>query len=91
MYDLFMDADEPLFLAQRRCLLGIPERLDADGRVVVPLDEAAVLDAGRLLVEHQRVDAVVVCYLHSYLNPAHERRTREILATRYPDLEISIS
>ena len=91
MYDLFMDPDEPLFLAQRRSLLGIPERLDANGCVVVPLDEAAVLDAGRELIERQRVDAVVVCYLHSYLNPAHERRTRELLAARYPDLEISIS
>jgi N-methylhydantoinase A/oxoprolinase/acetone carboxylase beta subunit/N-methylhydantoinase B/oxoprolinase/acetone carboxylase alpha subunit len=91
MYDLFMEPDEPLFLAPRRAIRGIPERLDAAGQVVHPLDEAAVIEAGRELVERQKVDAVVVCYLHAYLNPAHERRTREILTARYPDLEVSIS
>ncbi len=91
MYDLFMDPDEPLFLAPRRRILGITERLDARGGVVVPLVEAEVGAAAAELVERHRVDAIVVCYLHSYLNPEHERRTREIVRAAYPDLDVSLS
>ena len=40
MYDLFLDAETPVFLAPRRQRIGIRERLDAQGRVLQPLDEA---------------------------------------------------
>ncbi len=70
MYDLDIDAEGPLFLAPRRRIMGIPERVDATGAVLRPLDEAAVVEAvGRL--RDTGVAAVAVCYLFSFLNPAH--------------------
>ncbi|HEX6209743.1 MAG TPA: hydantoinase/oxoprolinase family protein [Methylomirabilota bacterium] len=90
MYDLAMDAEVPVFLAPRRRRIGIPERLDARGRVLVPLDEAAVAQAVAAL-RSQGVQAVAVCYLFSFVNPAHERRTREIIAALAPEMSVSLS
>src|SRR5688500_2267699 len=90
MYDLGMDPEVPTFLAPRRRRLGIPERLDARGRVLVPLDEAAVASAVETL-RGQGVQAVAICYLFSFVNPAHERRTREIVAALAPEISVSLS
>jgi len=79
MYDLQMDPEVPTFLAPRRRRLGIRERLDARGRVLVPLDESGVRAAVTRL-HAQGVQAIAVCYLFSFVNPAHERRTRAIVA-----------
>src|SRR5512134_324377 len=90
MYDLGMGPEVPTFLAPRRRRLGVPERLDARGNVLVPLDEAAVAQAVETL-RAQGVQAVAVCYLFSFVNPAHERRTREIVAALAPELSVSLS
>src|SRR5688500_15172115 len=90
MYDLGMDPEVPTFLAPRRRRLGIPERLDARGRVLVPLDEAAVASAVQAL-RADGVAAIAVCYLFSFVTPAHERRTREIVAELAPELSVSLS
>jgi N-methylhydantoinase A/oxoprolinase/acetone carboxylase beta subunit len=90
MYDLSMDPEVPTFLAPRRRRLGIRERLDARGTLLVPLDEAAVTGAVATLRE-QGVQAVAVCYLFSFVNPAHERRTRDIIAALAPDVSVSLS
>src|SRR5258705_3270092 len=90
MYDLDMDPEVPTFLAPRRRRLGIRERLDAKGHVLVPLHEAAVRQAVQTL-RAQGVSAIAVCYLFSFLNPAHERRTREIIAELAPDMSVSLS
>ena len=90
MYDLDMDADGPLFLAPRRRIVGIPERVDATGRVIQPLDEQAVVEAvGRL--RDTGVAAIAVCYLFSFLEPAHERRTAALIRQHFPGLEVSLS
>src|SRR4051812_2327547 len=68
LYNLRIGPEEPLFLAPRRRIRGIPERLDASGAVLVPLDEAAVLEQVTDLVEHHGVTALVVCYLFGYLD-----------------------
>ena len=91
MYDLDMDPIEPLFLAPRRRSLEIRERIDVNGNVVTPLDEDHVREVATSLVEEHQVDALVVCYLHSYANPAHEQRTLEILRELYPDIPVTIS
>lgn len=91
MYDLDMDPIEPLFLAPRRRSLEVRERVDAQGGIVTPLDEDHVREVARTLVEEHQVEAFVVCYLHSYANPAHERRTLEILREEYPDIPVTIS
>ncbi|HEY7250579.1 MAG TPA: hydantoinase/oxoprolinase family protein, partial [Methylomirabilota bacterium] len=90
MYDLAMDPEVPTFLAPRRRRLGIRERLDAKGRVLMPLHEDDVRQAVATL-RAQGVAAIAVCYLFSFLNPAHERRTREIIAELAPDVSVSLS
>jgi N-methylhydantoinase A/oxoprolinase/acetone carboxylase beta subunit len=91
MYDWLVEAQEPLFLAPRRRIRGIPERVDATGSVVHTLDEQAVIQAVRRLRDEEKISAIAVCYLFSFLNPAHERRTAEVIRAEWPDLEVSLS
>ena len=90
MYDLDMDVETPTFLAPRRRRVGIRERLDARGHVLLPLDE----DHVRAEVAKLRalgIQALAVCYLFSFVNPAHERRTREICRDIAPEISVSLS
>lgn len=80
----------PLPLVPRRRRIGVTERVDSSGQVVTPLDEAELRAAVAALVE-QGVEAIAVCYLFSFLNPAHERRTREVIAGVAPGLHVSLS
>jgi len=91
MYDLLMDPEEPLFLAARRRIVGIPERVDARGRVLEPLDEDAVVREVRRLRDDFGVNAIAVCYLFSFLRPEHEQRTAALLREHFPDLPVSLS
>jgi N-methylhydantoinase A len=90
MYDLAMDPETPTFLAPRRRRVGVRERLDAKGRVLVPLHEDDVREAV-LALRAQGVSALAVCYLFSFVNPVHEQRTREIVATLAPEISVSLS
>ncbi len=87
-YDLDIALPEPL--VPRHLRLPVPERLDNEGKVLRPLDEAAV-HALVAVLRREAVEAVAVGYLHAFVNPAHEQRTREILAAALPDLPISLS
>jgi len=71
-------------LIPRELRLEVPERMDADGNVVVPLDEAAVAEAAKTLVA-LGCEAVVIHFLHSYINGAHERRAGEIVRALWPN------
>jgi N-methylhydantoinase A len=87
-YDVNIDLPPPLVPRRRR--FPVRERIDAQGRVLVPLDEAALAPVvARLAVE--RIEAVAIGFLHSFVNPAHERRVGEILAERLPDVAITLS
>jgi 5-oxoprolinase (ATP-hydrolysing)/N-methylhydantoinase A len=88
IYDLFLQYPEPL--VARRHRLEVPERMDRDGRVVAPLDEAAVAAAARQLAK-DGVQAVAICFLHSYANAVHEKRAAEIVKEAAPGLAVSIS
>jgi N-methylhydantoinase A len=88
LYDLVVERPEPIVPRHRR--LGIAERIDADGKVLVPLDEGAVAQAGRALIA-QGVEALAVCFLHSYRNPLHEARAKQILEEVCPGIPITIS
>ena len=90
MYDLEMDPETPSFLAPGRRRVGIRERLDARGATLVPLDEGQVRAAVQTL-RAQGVQAIAVCYLFSFVNPAHERRTRELCAEIAPEISVSLS
>jgi N-methylhydantoinase A len=90
MYDLDMDPETPTFLAPRRRRVGIRERLDARGRVLIALDEDQVRrEVTRLCA--QGVQAIAVCYLFSFVDSAHERRTRELIAEVAPEISVSLS
>jgi N-methylhydantoinase A len=87
-YDLNIVLPEPL--VPRHLRLPVPERLDNEGQVLRPLDEAA-LHALIPLLRREQVEAIAVGYLHAFVNPAHELRTREILAAALPDIPVSLS
>lgn len=90
LYDLQMDAETPGFVVPRHLRIGIPERVDAQGRVVRPLQRSEVQRATDYL-GNQGVEAVVVSYLFSFLNPTHEQQTREWLHSELPDVHVSLS
>ena len=72
----------------REVRLEVPERMDADGKVLTPLDEVAVADAARRLLA-AGCEAVVIHFLHSYINPAHERRAAEIVRGLWPNAYVT--
>ena len=81
----------PPAIARRRARIPIPERIDHDGEVLLPLDEAAVRRGVRRLAK-LGVKSIAVVFLFSFRNPAHERRAAEIIREEYPDVEqISLS
>ncbi|HTW68506.1 MAG TPA: hydantoinase/oxoprolinase family protein, partial [Acetobacteraceae bacterium] len=87
-YDLNITLPEPL--VPRHLRLPVPERLDNEGNVLLPLDEAAV----RALVPALRdagVQSLAIGFLHAFVNPRHEQRVREILAEALPDVPVSLS
>ena len=71
-------------LVPRELRLEVPERMDAEGRVVVPLDEDAVAAAARELLA-SGCESVVIHFLHAYRNPQHERRARHIVEALWPN------
>ena len=76
MYDLVLRPETPVFLAPGRYRKEVRERLDAQGEVLVPLDEASVRARAGAELAAQDVQAIAVCLLFSFLDPAHERRIR---------------
>ena len=80
----------PAPLVPRTHIYPITERVNVEGAVVTPLHEAEVLDA----IEHiraQAIEAVAVSYLWSFLNPAHERRTGQLIQEALPEVYVSLS
>ena len=68
----------------------VPGRLDHTGAELIPFDEDAAVAVARWFAAAE-VAAIGVCFLHSYANPAHERRMRDILAAEYPAAAVSVS
>src|SRR5580693_5171527 len=68
----------------------VTERLTFRGEVLTPLDEEDAREAARWLRD-AGIAAVGICFLHSYANPVHERRMREILLEEHPEVVVSIS
>jgi len=76
-------------LISRDLRLEVDERLDARGNVLVPLDEAAFVAAVKQLRE-AGAEALVIHFLHSYINPVHELRARELAAPLWHNKFITI-
>ncbi len=77
-------------LAPRHLTFGIPERIDAQGEIVEPLDETALRKALRALAETE-VEAVAICFLFSFRNDAHEKRAEAVAREMLPKCFISRS
>lgn len=87
-YNLRMPPPEPL--VPRHLRLPVGERLGPDGAVLRMLDLSSIDDAIRCIRE-ENVEAVTVCYLHSYRNAKHERETGDRLLAALPDVYLSLS
>ena len=87
-YNLFFQKHKPLI--DRDMRFDIRERCDAQGRVLIPLDEQQVLDTVAEAVK-KGVKAIAILFLHSYRNPTHEKRAKEIVEKAFPDLFVTAS
>ncbi|MFE2998741.1 hydantoinase/oxoprolinase family protein [Nocardia sp. NPDC059246] len=88
LWDTYKDVAPPYI--RRRDRLEVVERIDHSGRVVAELDEAEARKVAAVLAK-RGVEAVAVCFINSYANPAHERRMAEILRESLPEAHISTS
>jgi N-methylhydantoinase A len=88
VFNFFTELPRPL--VPRALAFEIPERCGADGQMVRPVDEDAVRAAAKRMQE-KGVEAVAVCFLHSYRNDANERAARKVLEAAAPGLYVSLS
>jgi N-methylhydantoinase A/oxoprolinase/acetone carboxylase beta subunit len=88
MFDLHLQKPTPLI--PRHLTFEVGERMTFTGDVLIPLDTEEVRKIARRL-RHLGIQTVAISLLHAYVNPAHERRVREVLAQEFPDLLVSLS
>jgi N-methylhydantoinase A len=81
--------DKPASIVPKRWIAEIDERIDYTGDVIVPIKDAQVEEAVDRLVA-SGVESIAVSFLWGFLNPQHERRVREIVARRHPNIFISL-
>jgi N-methylhydantoinase A len=87
-YDVMIDKPPPL--VPRELRLEVPERVDARGNVLLPLDEAAARSLVPVL-QQNGIKSLAIGLLHSYVNASHERRLRDLFAAALPQLSITLS
>jgi N-methylhydantoinase A len=87
-FNLFFRRPRPL--VPRELTFELAERINAAGEALLPLDDAAVEGLGHKLVA-LGVEAVAVCFLHAYANPAHEAAAGAVLRRRFPALFVTLS
>jgi N-methylhydantoinase A len=87
-FNLFFHRPKPL--VARNLTFEVPERINARGEVLISLNEAAVEEIA-VTLRKRRVEAVAVCLLHAYANPAHERRIGEMVRQAMPNLFVTLS
>jgi N-methylhydantoinase A len=85
-----LDVPKPQAPAQRDAILEVDERLDELGNEVAPLDEEGVRDAA-VALRASGVQAVAICFLHAYTNPAHEARSKALIRSVWPDVYLTTS
>ena len=88
LFDLRLPAPHPIIPRHKR--LGVRERIDFRGDVQIPLDEGEARAAVARLAELD-VESVAVCFLFSFMNPAHEQRIREIVEEGMPGIPVTLS
>ncbi|MCP5157466.1 MAG: hydantoinase/oxoprolinase family protein [Ectothiorhodospiraceae bacterium] len=90
MYNVRLDPETPVFLAPGRMRRTVRERIGSKGEVLVPLDEASVVEAVDGLVA-DGAQSIAVALLFSFLDGSHEERVRDIVRERHPGLDVSLS
>ncbi|WP_039837579.1 hydantoinase/oxoprolinase family protein, partial [Paenibacillus sonchi] len=80
----------PYRIVPRRLRIGVPERVGAQGQTIIPLDEAAVREAIRFF-KQEKVEAIAVSFLFSFLDPAHEQKVKQIAQEEAPDIFVTLS
>jgi len=88
LWNLRVKVPDPI--VPRYLRIGVTERIDKNGKIVTPLNEDEVREAVRFF-KKEKVEAIAVCTLFSFLNDTHERRIKEIIKEEYPEAYISIS
>ncbi|MCH8863898.1 MAG: hydantoinase/oxoprolinase family protein [Chloroflexi bacterium] len=88
LYDLFFD--KPVPLIPRYLCYEVTERVTAEGDVLSPLNEDEVRQAIQQ-IKKEGVETIAVCFLHSYINPDHEKRTGEIIRDEFPEAYLTLS
>ena len=88
LYNLFIPPNEPLVPRWRR--IGVEERALANGTIMTPVSEQEVRNAIDIL-KADKVESIAICFLHSYANPANERRAADICREVAPDVFVSTS
>jgi N-methylhydantoinase A len=86
----FPESRKPDPIVPKRLIEGVSERVDCFGTVVVPLNEAEAEAAIRRLVD-RGVEAIAICFLWSFLHPAHEHRVRDMVKRLAPALFVTCS
>jgi N-methylhydantoinase A len=87
-YDLNIDLPQPL--VRRRHRVPVAERLDNTGKILRPLDEAAVANAVRFLRD-EGMQSLAIGFMHGFVNPAHEQKAAEIARAIWPEVRISLA
>ncbi len=85
-----LDVSKPVPPVTRDCIFEIQGRLDETGAEVAPLDETTVRNAVDRLKEAE-VEAIAVCFMHAYANPAHEEAARAIVQAMWPEVFVCAS
>ena len=82
--------EKPVPIVYRKMRREVNERIRADGKILVPLD---ISEVERLVdqLKEEGTEAYAVCLLHSYINPIHEKKIKEVIQSRHPDAYVSIS
>ena len=87
-YDLNITLPQPL--VPRRWRVGVPERLDNEGKILLPLEAQAVRDQA-LFLKSEGVEALAIGFLHAFVNPVHERAAADLVHEVWPEVAISLS
>ncbi len=88
IYNMYYTKPEPF--VPRHLRLEVEERVNYKGEALIPLNEEDVKKAVEFL-KKERVEAIAVCFLHSYANPDHEKRCGEIVREMVPDIPVTLS
>lgn len=88
LYNLFIPPNKPLIPRSRR--IGVEERTLCNGDVLAPVNEAEIAEVVNQF-KADGVESVAICFLHSYVNPANERRAAELVRNIAPDMFVSTS